>query len=581
MGLLDSLRRRERLPEAPSFGPGVAAALTASTPAPAGVTMELTSNGLSATAVDPAAIMAAVAPVSDDGPTNIPKLPGRRATDPRAARATFFARRVGFVHNTYRFLAHQAARPALVLERSLDGGETWDVVEPAEDPWGYGVLRTIKPPTGTVADLIRTAVYLDDTAGEFYLIDVTKDGQTPAFIVRAASAVHPTKKGTYIIKETPDARRADGGGAVYEVPESRVYRHWQPDEEWPLMATSSLIGMVDDLDTLWTLMRQLRRESRSRLAMNNLLWSPSEAHVKTRDVGGQPVSIFNLNYASAATAAINDLDDDNVASVAPLSINTPGASGGAQLQPPKIIEIPSLGPDLLSYIQDARDVVAAGLPLSTQAVFDAQESGNHWADWLADEKDLQTIGERLRRVLDSLTDVILRPALAYGAAAGAWRGGDTGMWRIGYNPDVLRRTLDNSENAKWAWANGLIGDEPALGYLHLKPGDYPDDEDFAKTIDRRKQITAATTPAGAAGGGAPPAGDPAAAGPSSGPALPSGIAKTAPAALPAGGPVPNGGKVPNPEQPAPPAMAASPELDDAAVARYLTAIDDRWLLGGQ
>ena len=507
---------------------------------------------------------AAVAPVAEGGPSGLAPMSGRRNVDLRSARAAFYARRVGFVRNTYRFLAYQAARPAVFIEFSPDGGATWEKLPPNVDPWAYGILNRIRDPNGSFAELIRRGVFLDDTVGEFYIIDVT-EGDRPAFVVRNVNAVSKTKRGTYIVKESENARKADGPKAVIEVDEKRVYRHWQPDEEWETMATSSLMGLVDDLDTMWTLYRQLRRESRSRLAMNNLFWSPTEAHAETKDVGGQKVSVFNLSYAQMAANAINDLDDSNVASVAPQSVNSPG-----NLNVPRIIEIPSLGPDLLQYIVDARNVVAAGLPLSSQSVFDAQVSENHWSDWLADEKDLQTIGERLRRVLDSWTKAVLRPSLEIGQRYGAWDGGDTTMFRIGYDEDALRRTLDNSENVKWAWTNALIRNDVALEQLHLDPGDYLTDEDYDAEMDRRKKLTEATK--GPAPGGPPP-GAPADAGGAPGPlALP-----TAPKALRAGGPVPNGGEMPA-------ATAAAHQAIDqetaGVIARALAAFDDRWILDG-
>lgn len=559
MGLFDRRTRNAPVPSGPAFGIRLG---------------HRVAMALSGGDIDPAKT-AAIAPLAPGSAMQVAPVPGRRATDPRQERAAFFARRLGFVRNSYRFLSHQGARPPLVLERSLDGGENWEIVPPEIDPWGYQVLREIKPPTGTVADLIRMGLFLDDTVGEFNILDVTNDlGQT-AFLVRNVKACSLTKRGTIVVKESPNARRGDGPAAMIELEATRSFRHWQPDEEWPLMATSSLIGMVDDCDTLWTYMRQARRESRSRLAMNNILWSPSEAHVKTIDVGGKIISEFDLGYAQRAAAASNDIEDEEIASVAPMSINTPGA-----LKPPQIIEVPSLTADLLTYIRDSRDVVAQGLPLSTQSIFDAQQSKNHWGDWLADEKDLQTIGERLQRVLDSFSAAILRPAYMVGQAHGMWNGGDPAMWRIGFDPEIIRRTVDNSEHAKWGWLNGLVSDDAARDYLRLKPTDAPTDAEFAATIERRTEITKATAYTAAAdgqgAGGSQGAIDPAA------PTKEIAASKTQ-GALPAGGPVPNKGQVPD----AAPPIAASADIIDleaepeepVTVGTAMTVFDDRWLFG--
>ena len=496
--------------------------------------------------------MSAVAPMVDDTPSGMSALPKKISIDPRQERARFYARRIGFIRNTYRFMAFQAARCPLRVEMSEDGVD-WQPVDPIEDTWAYEAMRAIRPSRGSQEDLIRKGVFLDDTVGECYLIDRTDNADDPSFGVYDVSVVKKNRAG-FVIQESPGGKPQDG--TAFIVGDDRVYRHWQPDEEYDLVATSSLIGMIDDLDTYWNLLRVLRRQSNSRLAMNNILWTPTEAHTLTVMVNNQKISKLNYDMAQMASASLNDRDDNDVASSAPVGLNTPGS-----LHTPEILEIPSLGPDLLAYIKDTRELIADGLPLSTSAIFAAQSSANHWSDWLADDRDLQTISERLSRVLDSWTLAVFRPTLQAGKRMGVWNG-NPALLRIGFDAEAIRRKLDNSSNAMWAYANMLIHDEAAREALHFKETDAPDDSQFEQMIAHRTAVTKATA-AGAPGGSpAPPGGTPGASVGTANPAALNGNGSVA-GELPASGPVPNNGEV--------------PALTAGVRQPVLTVFDDRWL----
>lgn len=582
MGIFDWTRRHptEVLPpRGDTFGAGAALAMA----------------GMRSTA--PQAQTAAVGAMSET--PSVPGLvtvPGKIKRDPRAERARFYARRVPFVKKCYRFYAYQGARCPLRLERSLNGGVDWEPVPVEADPWGNGVVQTIRGPGGTSAELLRPALYLDGCFGEFMLIDVTKDGVTPAFVVRDVNACKKQKRAsrtmrraqqpgqkelaTYLVQNQEGAKLGDGDGAAFEVTEDRVYRHWQEDEEWHLMATSSLIAAVDDLDTYWGLLRQVRREVNSRLAMANILWTPTEAHTTKVTVNGQQVSKLQASFAAAAAASLNDVDDSDVASSSPVMIDTP-----SDKLKPEIISVPSLRAELLTYLQDARAAAVADLPLSSGALLDSMASENHWGEWLADDRDIETVSEGLRRVCDTMTAAIARPAWSYGLQTGAWKPApvttrddagrtiklpgptDVMMYRVGFDPEVLRRTLDLSEKAQWAHEHGLIHDDAAREYMHFRETDAPDEEQWQLMLQRRAELAAVMAPLKAAqmsqgvlaselqltqqqldavGGKAGPL-----------------AAPTAPAQLPAGGPVPNGGTPPAPS---------------AAQAASVVVIDDRWML---
>lgn len=545
--------------------------------------------GMESTALQ--AMQAAVGATSEVNGPGLAPIPGRIQRDPRSNRARFYARRVGFVRRTYRFYAYQGARAPLTFERSLNGGVDWEPVPVEDDLFGNAVVQTIKGPGGTSAELVRPALYLDGTVGEFMFFDVTSDGATPAFIVRDCNACEKKKRGSrtvrrgdkevtasWIIKNQEGARAADGPGAILEVSADRAFRHWQPDEEWHLVATSSLMGVVDDLDTYWSLLRQLRREVNSRLAMNNIFWTPTEAHV-TKVPGNPNVSKLQASFAQAAMSAANDVDDSDIASVAAFMVDTPD-----EYKVPEIIEVPSLGSGLLTYLQDARAMVAASLPLSSSQILEDGAGENHWSEWLGDQKDLEQIGEGLRRVLDTFTTVVLRPALDYGLLTGAWQPApqpaqddqealpgptDPMMYRVGYDEEVIRRVLDLSEAAQWAMEKGYIHDDAGLAYMHFKDTDRPDETQWAAMLLRRKEWADASTtaqqpsvmvgsfPTGAAGEVGP--------GTSQGPQA----TQTAPAQLPAGGPVPNNGVPPTPALPA----------AKAAAGGSVVVVDDKWLLG--
>lgn len=397
-------------------------------------------------------------------------------------RAAMYARRIGFVRRSYEFTAWQAARCTLLPEKQV-GVNEWEPGDPenAAESMVYAALDSLQGVRASQPDLVRAAVFSDDTVGEFFVIlDDTRPDLPPRWSVRAPNAVIPKKGGRgrgaekgYLILDAPGGKPEHG--TARWVPARNVYRHWQPSEQFELIATSSLMGILDDLDTYWTLARSVRRTARSQMAAGNLLWTPAEAHA-VRAPQNDRVSQLEWEYAQAAAAGVNDVDDMNVASVAPMMFKTPGNA-----PKPELIEVPGLTAEQLAHLQDARVAVADALPLATSSIL-ADKQGNHWNEWLAAEEDVELIEDRLQRVCASFTDAVLRPTLRTLVDAGVWSG-DPDEWRIGYDVDPIRRRPDNSANALQALDRGLIGFDAARRELHFQPEDAP-------TADEMRLLTA-------------------------------------------------------------------------------------------
>lgn len=432
------------------------------------------------------AASSAVAPSAAEANSSAP-ISNVRVEDPRQPKARTYCKRISFVGNTYRFMAYQASRCPWTVEVSEDG-VNWavlplepegaapdsDLVDPSAE-YAWDVMRTIQPERGSQSDMSNQMVYLDDTIGEWYIIDVSASDRI-AFIIRDTQLCAPARKGQpkgpWLIQDVEGGKVSKGTARLVDA--SRVYRHWQEDANSPLMATSSLIGLVEDIDTYWSLIRHLKREIRSRLGMNRAFWTPTAAHdQKIIGPDGKPISKFNYDWALTVSKAINDQDDSFIESFAPFLIHTPGDQAV-----PQMIDMGVLGQELLEYIVDARTQVASSLPLSTSFILDSSDqSDNHWGEWLADDRDEETIRARLQRSLNTVTERIYRPAIRYGAQSGFYRG-DPSLIRIGFDSTVIRRQLDNSKNAQWALLHGLIKIEVALRDMHYSEADMPDETEL-------------------------------------------------------------------------------------------------------
>lgn len=451
--------------------------------------------------------------------SGIARLPGKRKSHPYQDRARFFARRLSFVGNTYRFMAWQAARCPWTVEMTENGSD-WAPAQVDEQPIPWEIMRAIRSPRGSQSELTSRSIYLDDTVGEFFIVDDSTDGSV-GFSVRDVSTVRPLRSGGFLVSDAPGGSVRDGTARA--VPAGRLFRHWQPDEEYDLVATSSLIGLVDDIDVYWSLLRALKRKTRSRLAMSDILWIESSNLGQKVPFNGRDVYQVERDLAEASAGALDDEDDRNVASVAPFLMHGTVA--------PEMVPLGALDAVTLEYLTDQRRLVADGLPLSTSAIFDGDTTTkpNHWSEWLANDRDEEAISSRYRRVLDSWTSAVFRPALRAANLAGSWRG-DPEALRLGFDPSPIHAQLENAENAKWASDRGLIADRATLRELHLRDSDMPTEDEIAVMGARRAlfPLTARSD------GTAPSTGEP-----------------------------PNEGN--------PPALAAAPAMS-------LAVLDDRWLL---
>lgn len=428
--------------------------------------------------------LAALESTADVSAGGLGPLAGKVALTEQQRRAEMYARRIGFVGRSYEFVAWQAARCTLRPERVLTPSDV-ETPAPDEAPGAWGALDTLQGRRTTQRDLVRSAVFCDDTVGEFAIVVESGGvGRPPTWSVRSMSALTP-KKGSvtgtrfggdrepgYLIADVRGGTVAKGGARW--VPARHVFRHWNPADDYELEATSSLLGMLDELDTYWTISRTIRRTGLSQLATSGFLWTASEAH--TERMPGRPeVSRLEHNYAQAANARLNDTDDLNVASVAPQMVHTPGAHG-----PMQYVGVPGLTDEQLAHLQDARMAVADALPLSTSSVLN-EAQGNHWNEWLAAEGDVELIEDRLTRVCASFTEAMYRPTLEALRAAGLWDG-NVEEWRIGFDVDPIRRRPDNSANAFQAFDRHAIGFEALRRETHFSKDDAPTYEEHRQML---------------------------------------------------------------------------------------------------
>lgn len=411
----------------------------------------------------------------------------------RQIRAHELARRIGFIGRSYRFVAWQGARCPLRPEHLDPLTSQWVPVTDARH-YSWFVLEQFSGVRSTQADLVRQGLYLDDTAGECRLVldEPGTETSPQRWSIRSPQACLP-KTGRLGTRQAAgyEIQLARGGtvdkGTALWLPANRVYRHWQASEEYELEATSSLIEMLDEVEHYYSIARMIRRKARQQIAVGGFWWTPASAHAKKRP--NSEVSELDYQYANAAAAALNDYDDADVVSVAPIPIHTDGSQGH---QLPQHIAIPGVDSADLEHLRDARMAVADSLPLASSSVISAAE-GNHWNEWLASEEDAEVISDRLTRFTASITRAMFRPNLQYLFDADLLDG-EPETFRIGFDLDPIRRRPDNSANVETAARLGAIGYEAIRRELHFSEDDAPSEEEAQQIAAFSRALQASRSP---------------------------------------------------------------------------------------
>lgn len=298
----------------------------------------------------------------------------RRFRQSRQVRASFFARRLGLARFAAALLADSASRVLIRAEYQTKAGDdrSW---EPAEGQLHNEVLARYRNDRESMAELVRLRVWHDQVSGECLQVIDRDDRGRPMFRIRSSLTADFTSRGV-LVREIQGGMPGDGTAKWYS-PEN-VRRLWNPDEEEPLLATSPMMGVLEDMERYWALHRATKRRAESALASNGIVWAPSGATAELpraqRVPGGpaQPGTKFERDYYEVAKRGLED--DDEIAAFAPLLW-----TWHKELGPPTYLKFDNaLDPNGIAYRAEAVGDIARGLNYPQRLLIDGTGSGNHW-----------------------------------------------------------------------------------------------------------------------------------------------------------------------------------------------------------
>lgn len=352
------------------------------------------------------------------------------------------------------------------------------------------VLSLYRPSNGTQADLIYREHRLRDRVGELWRVQI-QDAATGVWTweVFDRPAIQRVNQDWFLVLLSPAGTVRDG--TAYRVHRSQVQRVWMPDDTWQMHAHSPTFDVLTECEQLVALTRNTKRRLLSRLAGANWIWTPSEAHVDLAPEliqPGGPTTNIEKALHDAARRAATDTSDNTVDAVAPLHM-----WWSKELGPPLNGEMgEQIDPNAIEMRQELLQEIAQGLPYPTTLVVDGPGAGgNHWGDWLADEKNQQIIGANLGHIGEGWTIGQFRPTLTMLADADLI-GFDPQIVRVEFDMTPITQDPDQTDTLLRLAERGIIGPTPVLKATGLTDTDLATDTERARMLEfvAAKQVAA-------------------------------------------------------------------------------------------
>lgn len=406
-----------------------------------------------------------------------------------------------------------------------------------------------------------------DTAGECWL-HARRDPTTgdEVWSIRSVSEV-----GIGITSVTVEDETLVGHARQVDLEAEELYRLWVPHPQRARFADSPLRAMIDVLEDIVLIGRELRAVARSRIASNGVILIPrnltktnNTLDETTLTTPAEAASSFVANFTAGLTAPISN--EGHPGAIAPMVL----IGDLADLAGVEHIKLDREdSPTLLDKQEKALRRMANGLDVPPEIVTGMAEV-NHWTAWQIDSATARHHLEPGARIMvDSLTQAFLRRALI----KRGFPAEEVKLIRVWYDLGGLTENPNRRQDALDAFDRLGIGPEALRDALGFSPEDAPSLEEMLLMIALKQGVEPATATAllrlhvREEGGEAPeleslPTGAPQ--------ALPAGAPRPVPAGAPSA-PAPTGG-VPVAQRP--PNVAAS-----AARPRLCSCGADLTLLG--
>lgn len=376
-----------------------------------------------------------------------------------------------------------------------------------------------------------------DTAGECWLHARTDPATgDEVWSIRSVSEV-----GIGITSVTVEDESLAGYARQVDLDTEELYRLWVPHPQRARFADSPLRAMIDVLEDIVLIGRELRAVARSRIASNGLMLIPrglTKSHntldETTATDPAEAASTFVANFTAGLTAPISN--EGHPGAIAPMVL----IGELADLEAVRHVKLDREdSPTLLDKQGKALSRMANGLDVPPEIVTGMAEV-NHWTAWQIDSATARHHLEPGARIMvDSLTQAFLRRALI----KRGFPPEEVKLIRAWYDLGGLTENPNRRQDALDAFDRLGIGPEALRDALGFAPEDAPSLEEMLLMIALKQGVEPATATAllrlhvREEGGDAPeleslPSGTPQ--------ALPAGEPRPTPAGAPAA-PAPTGG----------------------------------------
>lgn len=330
-----------------------------------------------------------------------------------------------------------------------------------------------------------------DVAGEAWLHGYTNpDTDMQEWAIRSVTEIEIS--GTSIkFKDPLELGRARD----IDLDTEEIYRLPVPDPEESARPDSALRSLIDVMEDVVLIGREMRAASRSRAAANGFLKIPrglvmvKNTIADANDSGESPASSaaeFVNNLTAAITAPINNEGDPGA--VAPIGIvGDPQDLDGFQHM--QLVREDS--PVLLEKLNASLGRLATGIDLPPE-ILTGMGDANHWGAWQIDASTARHhIEPGVRLMVDALTGAFLRTRLR----ALGFSGPEVARVRAWYSLDNLTENVNRRQDVLDAHERGLIGDDTTRDGLGFDPSDAPTPQEVLLGIARKQGIEQATAAA--------------------------------------------------------------------------------------
>lgn len=407
---------------------------------------------------------------------------------PWQAQARWFAQNVGLARFGAAIVSETISRMTPIAERRV--GRDWvkgadQTVQDLID--AYVTMRQQQQ------SLLRLHAWHYQVSGEMYMAE-TDTMRGPQFHVFMADTVDLKKKGpTAEVKLRPDAKLGDG---MLVIPKNQLWRVWWADENWPLLASSPLRAVLDDLQRYMALSGTVSRTAVSALLEAGLVWTPDEAHVPLAEETQQSTGFYSeleRDYYELAQLALagDDRSPAGATTHETLAMYAPAMIRWSdQYKAPIHVDLKrTQDPMNIEALEWCVKAYARGTNLPNQLVVDGQGQGNHWSAWLVDEKfHLSTTAPYADQIFHTdVTEFYLRPTLRVLKLLGEWNGNPEN-WRMGYDATPVLVHPDRSVQSIQLYQIGLLKAESVLRENGMSVGDLPSEEELGRIIQTLQQI---------------------------------------------------------------------------------------------